>query len=367
MKAVALVSDAFGGRGGIALYNRNVLNALCRYDGGSQVTALPRLVSSPPGPMPAELDYRLEAQGSKLAYCLAAAKLAVRRRDLDLIVASHIHLLPIAEPLRRLTGAPIVLFVYGVDAWTRRDWLTARLVERIDVLVSIRQHTIERLREWADLSHVRCHVLENAIHLEQYAGRTRRPDLVERYRLEGKRVLMTLARVDEVRFGFDEILEVLPDLVEEMPDLVYLAVGGGSQLDRLRRKAKQLGVADHVVFTGAVREEDKADYYYLADAFAMPGSHPTQYDRYPLRFVFLEAMACGLPVVASRPEELADDADSPLPNIYVDPDDREDLKRGLRAGLARGAGDVPQQARYYDYPNFEKRLHTIVDQALRKS
>ena len=362
MKALALVSDAFGGHGGIALYNRNVLTALCHYGGGSSVVALPRLVPYEVGPLPPGLDFDLLARRGKIAFCGSAARALLRHRRFDLVVASHVNLLPVAEIARRVGRARLMLFVYGIDAWSRRHQLTETLLRHVDVIVSIRQHTIDRLRTWAPLDGIATHVLENAIDLTRYGAGDKDAALVERYGLRDRRVLMTLGRIEDPNFGFDEVIEALPLVVREVPNVVYLAVGSGHEIPRLRQKAQRLDVADRVVFTGPVTESEKVSYYRLADAFAMPGSHPTDFDRYPLRFVFLEAMACGLPVVASRPEELVDERNSPIPNIYVDPRDPGDLSRGLVHALRTGPGAVPDALRRYDYPSFERRLHDILDQ-----
>jgi glycosyltransferase involved in cell wall biosynthesis len=364
MKVLALVSDAFGGHGGIALYNRNVLSALCEHPQRPEVVAIPRLVPHALEPLPENLEFRVAARGSKVRFVLEAARAFAAHRRFDVVVASHVNLLPVAEAVRSACGARLVLFVYGIDAWSERDRLTRVLVERVDACVSIRDYTLERMAEWARLDGVRRYVLPNAIHLERYGRGERRADLVARYGLAGKRVLLTLGRLDDPNFGFDEIIEVMPDLVREDPSLVYLVVGGGPHERRLADKARSLGVAEHVVFSGKIDDADKADHYRLADAFAMPGSHPTGFDRYPLRFVFLEAMACGLPVVASRPEELRSDADSPLPNLYVDPTDKADLKAGLMKALSRGPGPVVPELDRYSYPSFRQRLHAIFDEVV---
>ena len=111
------------------------------------------------------------------------------------------------------------------------------------------------------------------------------PTLVARYGLDGKRVLLTLGRVvaAERYKGFDEVLEVLPDLAAR------------HRLRHRRRrqrssracssKAARLGVADRVVFTGFFPSDEKADLYSLADVYVMPSRGEG------FGFVFLEAMA----------------------------------------------------------------------------
>ncbi|NBT91041.1 MAG: glycosyltransferase, partial [Verrucomicrobia bacterium] len=120
-------------------------------------------------------------------------------------------------------------------------------------------------------------------------------DLRKRLGLEGKKVIYTLARLDpgERYKGIDEVMSVLPELVREIPDLIYLIGGKGTDRMRLEEKARSLGVADRVIFAGFVPEEEKADYYRLADLFMMPGWGEG------FGIVYLESAACGVPVLGS--------------------------------------------------------------------
>ena len=81
---------------------------------------------------------------------------------------------------------------------------------------------------------------------------------------------------------------------QEIPNIAYLIVGDGDDRQRLEAKARSRGIDDRVVFAGFIPEAEKADHYRLADAFVMPGRGEG------FGFVFLEALACGIPVVGSR-------------------------------------------------------------------
>jgi glycosyltransferase involved in cell wall biosynthesis len=271
MRVLALVTDAFGGHGGIALYQRNVLQALCEHPSRPHVVAIPRLVPRQPERMPTNLDFRVAAKAGKVRFVAETARAVAVGKRIDLVVAGHVNLLPLAVTACALTGAPLLLFVYGIDAWQPRARWTRHLIARADACVAIREHTLERMRTWSELP-ARSYVLHNGIHLERYGRGGKRRDLVERYGLDDKRVLLTLSRVDDPYFGIDEVLEVLEEVVREVPDLVYLVAGDGKDLQRVRDKARALGVEEHVVFAGYVDDADKADHYRLADAFAMPGS-----------------------------------------------------------------------------------------------
>ncbi len=99
------------------------------------------------------------------------------------------------------------------------------------------------------------------------------------------------------RKGFHRVIPLIASLAQQMPDLRYLIVGGGTtQADmrgRLEALAREHRVADRVIFCGAQSPADLRWYYGAADVFALATSHEGWAN------VFLEAMACGLPVITT--------------------------------------------------------------------
>src|SRR5688572_11171302 len=90
-----LVTDAFGGYGGIALYNRDLLAAICSYGAPLEVVAVPRLMSGAVQ-LPDRLTYDTRGLGGKLKYAAAVLNVIRENRKFDLIVCAHINLLPLA-------------------------------------------------------------------------------------------------------------------------------------------------------------------------------------------------------------------------------------------------------------------------------
>jgi len=359
-----IATDGFGGHGGIALYTCNILRGLCTYGPRPDVVAVPRVMPFAPESIPENLDWDVSGLGGKGRYARAVVRAALRGGPFDLVLCTHVHLLPLAYPIARLQRAPIVLFVYGIEVkQPTGKSLANRWVSRVDAVVSIRRNTTRALRSWAMLDGAADYLLENAIDLSRYGIAAKAPDLVERFGLGGKRVVMTLSRLGEQYIGVDEVLAALGRLVREVPDVVYLVGGDGPDLPRLREKAKSLGVDGRVVFTGFVPDERKADYYRLGDAYAMPGSGP-DFDRYPLRFAFLEAMACGVPVVGARCEDDEERAlDGALLARQVDPRDADATARALAEALAIPKA-IPPGLERFGYPPFEARWHHILDEIL---
>lgn len=99
------------------------------------------------------------------------------------------------------------------------------------------------------------------------------------------------------RKGFHRVIDCLPKLLKEFPDLRYLVVGGpspeGDMGAELRAQVARLGLEQHVVFTGPLKSEDLKTPLSAADLFVLSTRNEGWAN------VFLEAMACGLPVITT--------------------------------------------------------------------
>jgi phosphatidyl-myo-inositol dimannoside synthase len=356
VRFLAIVPEAFGGFGGIAVYNRDFLTALAELPQCEKVTVLPRLIRHAPPTLPPRVELIEKGANSRGRYIRELARVLIKREQYDVVLCGHINLLPFAVIASRLLGARHVLLIYGIDAWipTGRR-LSDLLVARTDLVISISRFTKQRFLSWSTVHDNQVHLLPNAIHLEQYGTGEKPHYLEQRYGLKGKKVLMTLARLqqNEQQKGLDEMLEILPELLVEDKNLSYLIAGDGDDKQRLERKAVSLGVDKHVVFAGRVSEAEKADHYRVADVFVMPGRQEG------FGFVFLEAMASGIPVVASSLDGSREAVLDGKLGELADPDDRQALMAAIRRSLRRPR-QIPDGLTFFSYEKFRERLHDII-------
>lgn len=369
-KALVLVTDAFGGFGGIAKFNRDFLSALAAHSSLAEVIAVPRIMPVPSEPLPSKLAYRYDALGSKRQFMrvLGSAARSLRScRPKPIIICGHVRLLPAAFAAQRICGGRIHLVIHGIDAWRRsRNPLLNRCARRIDGFISVSQVTTRRFTQWSGLRADQGRLLPNCVDLDQFRPGPKSHALIDRYQLYGRRVLLTLGRLAsaERSKGFDEVLQVLPELALEMPEVFYLIVGDGPDRPRLEAKAAQLGVAGRVHFTGRITEAEKADHYRLADLFVMPSSGEG------FGIVFLEALACGVPVIGS----IADGSEETLLHgrlgQLVNPRDPVEIRSAIVHALRH-----PQKPNrsgdpgvgYFSADNFRRRAREIIDDLLLES
>ena len=133
------------------------------------------------------------------------------------------------------------------------------------------------------------------------------------------------------RKGHDMVIRALPLLCKSTSDFTYLIVGDGPYRDNLEALAADLGVHEQVVFAGHLTDEILPDVYALCDVFVMPSRDNSMLcDIEGFGLVFLEANACGKPVIGGRSGGIPDAVVDGVTGILVRPDDPEDIADALK-------------------------------------
>ncbi|HLH51279.1 MAG TPA: glycosyltransferase family 4 protein [Roseiarcus sp.] len=140
-------------------------------------------------------------------------------------------------------------------------------------------------------------------------------------------VLATIARL-EPRKGIDATLRALPAILAAFPRAVYLIGGAGADLNRLRRLAASLGVAEAVHFLGRIDEAQKAALLARADLFAMPTRREgASVEGYGIAYI--EAAWRGAPALAGRAGGAADAVIDGETGLLCDGADDRDVTSAL--------------------------------------
>jgi phosphatidylinositol alpha-1,6-mannosyltransferase len=143
VRVLHIGTDSFGGYGGIALYNRELIAAIAAHASVDEVVVVPRIIGSEREPLPEKVTFVSAAARGRLAFLRA---LRAAGSDFDLVICAHVNLLPVA---RLVTKRPL-LMLYGIEAWkTFRDPISKRLLHGIRGIVSISDITRERFIGWS--------------------------------------------------------------------------------------------------------------------------------------------------------------------------------------------------------------------------
>jgi phosphatidylinositol alpha-1,6-mannosyltransferase len=321
-------------KGGISRYNRYQITALRELLGEEAVR-----VYSVRGPAegdfetPFGVDWsaggRDPERGASVAQKLAlVARLAadtLRRRP-RLVISAHVNLAALAVALARSVRARSVLDVYGLEVWSglRRD--ASWGLRAADLVIADCHFTASFLRE-ARLREARApvEVLWDCVDTERFRPALPRPEVLRRYGIPdpGQHVnVLTLGRMvrDAAHKGYDRLLAAFSRAAPSVPSLRLVYAGKGELADELRRRAASSGVADRVVFTGAVHEDDLPDVYRSCHVFSLVS------DRGHLRgegipLAPLEAAACARPILVGDQDGSREAAVDGLTGYVLDPFD----------------------------------------------
>jgi phosphatidylinositol alpha-1,6-mannosyltransferase len=241
---------------------------------------------------------------------------------------------------RRL-GLRTVIYVHGeevsiTDSYDSAGTRRRAALSRADAVSRFARDAVVKLMG-SDTGKVA--LIPNGVDLARFSPRPRRGDLVARYGLAGRRVLLTVGRLSE-RKGMDRVIEAMPLLRAALPDLVYLMVGEGPFRPVLEAIAASAGVADAVIFVGAVPPDELVDHYALADAFIMANRTLENGDTEGFGLVFLEANACAVPVIAGCAGGSVDAVMDGVNGLVVDGDRCEPIV----AAVLRVLGDPALRA-----------------------
>jgi phosphatidylinositol alpha-1,6-mannosyltransferase len=325
MRVLALVTEAFGGRGGIAQYNRDLLQALAVAPGVSALRVLPREAQAP-APTPAGI-HQLSARSTRSSYAAAATVLAAMWAP-DLIVCGHLYMAPLAVALAQRGAVPVWLQLHGIDAWQHSSVPRRWAAERCALVSCVSRHTRRQLLHWCNLPPHRVRVLPDTVD-PRFCPGTRDEALASRLGLAARRVVLTVGRLaaSERYKGHDRVLRCLPGLLARYPDLIYAIAGDGDDRGRLESLARELGVAARVRFLGYVPDADLPALYRLADVFAMPSTGEG------FGIVYLQALASGTPVVAGSGDASADPLRDGELGRLVDPSSELELAQAIAQSL----------------------------------
>jgi D-inositol-3-phosphate glycosyltransferase len=310
-----------GGRdtGGMSVYIRELAGELSRQ--GHTVDVYTR-VHDPRDPMVVDLDERARLIHLAVGEPAHIDKLAIYpllpdftcglekyRKDHGYeydIVFSHYWLSGwVGDYLRRWWSVPHVTMFHTLGALKNAsgygfDDTELRIVTEQEIIQQCQRVIVATEREKRDIAEHYGAAPENigvvpcGVNMDLFRPMNK-ADARARLGLGDEKVLLFVGRIDPVK-GVDRLVRALP-LVSSVDKLRLAVIGGDEastgEVEKLKRLAADLGLADEVSFRGAVDQTDLPAYYSAADACVIP----SYYESFGL--VGLESLACGTPLVAA--------------------------------------------------------------------
>ncbi|WP_316429482.1 glycosyltransferase family 4 protein [Leptolyngbya sp. NK1-12] len=217
------------------------------------------------------------------------------------VFCGHVNLAPMVWLLCKPLGIPYTVLTYGKEVWQPVPSPYRRALQQADCLWTISRYSRDQACTANQLDPQKVQFLPCAIDGDAFTPGAKSPELISKYGLADHKVLMTVARLwsGDIYKGVDVTIRALPQILQAIPNVKYLVIGRGDDQPRLAKLAAELGVAERVVFAGFVPTADLVEHYRLADAYVMPSQEG-------FGIVYLEAMACGVPVLSGDADGSAD-------------------------------------------------------------
>ncbi|MCJ8279496.1 MAG: glycosyltransferase [Rivularia sp. ALOHA_DT_140] len=231
---------------------------------------------------------------------LALLKRLIHERP-DRVFCGHAYLAPLVGTLCQPLGIPYTVITHGKEVWQPLPKLTQTSLQKASQIWTVSRYTREISSNANSLNTNKIKILPCAVNGDRFTPGEKPADLLEHYGLVNAKVMMSVTRLwsGDIYKGVDVTIRGLSQIAEVFPEVKYLVIGRGDDKPRLMQLAKDLGVEDKVVFAGFVATEELVRHYRLADAYIMPSQEG-------FGIVYLEAMACGVPVLSGDADGSAD-------------------------------------------------------------
>ena len=285
----------------------------------------------------------------------------------DLTISTHLNFTIAADYLKRLTGIPYWAVAHGIEAWNIQRPSLQKALHNADQILCVSNYTRNRLIREQNLNPEKLSLLPNTFDHHRFKISNKPSYLLERYNLQPEQpVIFTVNRLvsQESYRGYDKIIEILPKIREVIPNVHYIIAGKGDDRPRLEKSIAQRQLQNCVTLAGFVPDSELCDHYNLCDVFAMP----SKFEGFGI--VFLEALACGKPILAGNQDGAVDALNQGELGALVDPDNTQQIAQTL-VKILKNTYPLPlmyqpealrkRVIEIYGFDNFQDRLNQSIN------
>jgi phosphatidyl-myo-inositol dimannoside synthase len=305
MKILFLTPGCFD-KGGISRYSRYQISALRELFGAKNVRVLSLL-----GPGEDSFEEKFEVhwfagdnrQSHKARFVAKTLGQVITWRP-DIVHVAHVNFSGFAHVASKICGARSVLNVYGLEVWSHLSADARYGLKYINKVISDCHYTARYIEDASLRRKNSTTVIWDCVDLERFNPAPPDQSIIKKYNLPDPAqhfVIMSLGRLSKsaMHKGFDRLIKVFGGLVKKFPDARLVIAGKGDYRAGYEQMVQELGIADKVVFTGMVEENDLPGIYRCAHFFSLVSDRGKgRGEGIPL--TPLEAMACGVPVIVGN-------------------------------------------------------------------
>ena len=231
----------------------------------------------------------------------------------------------LAFPLRYLFGYKLVIYVHGEEVTTQDggglfDAWRPRFLRHAHAVVAVSSFTRDAMVRLMRTDPARIALIPNGVDTGRFKPQAPKPDAAAKLGVTGRRVILSVGRL-VARKGADHLIAAMPAILKAAPDAHLLIAGEGPLRATLEKLIRETNLSSRITLLGEVGDGDLAGLYALADIFALPNRQMPDGDTEGFGLVFLEANACGKPVVSGRAGGVVDAVTDGVNGLAVDGND----------------------------------------------
>jgi phosphatidylinositol alpha-1,6-mannosyltransferase len=246
----------------------------------------------------------------------------------DVIILSHINLALVGLLIKLISPkTKIWLIAHGIEVWRPVSFHKRMLLKKCSKVICVSNFTKAQMYKWHKTDPEKCVVLNNALDPFMKLPETfEKPAyLLKRHGLTSANpVVFTLTRLasTELYKGHDSVLKAIAKLKLKFPGIKYILAGKYDEWEgaRVKHLIADHGITEQVILTGFIKEEELPDYFLTADVFVLPSK------KEGFGIVFIEALACGLPVICGNADGSIDAIRNGDLGTTINPDNNNELE-----------------------------------------
>jgi len=321
MKNILYIIPGFLEVGGISRYNRSLLDALLEDGYNVRVISRNDVVSAYRG---AHITFLGRIKNLFLRKIFFSVKVFYESVILqpDLIICGHVNFSNLCYAISKFFNKRYIILFYGVEAWNTFSESRKAALKEASSVICISEFTKSKMIAQVPELTNKVFVLPPTVDSQFFEIRPKPAHLLKRYGIRQEdKVILTVARLEkkEGYKGYYQILGIMPFILSGFPQAKYIIVGGGNDLDNIKMNTSGAGLGNSVIFSGHIRDDELPDYYNLCDVFIMPSRGEG------FGIVFLEALACGKPVIAGNKDASKEALLNGEVGILLDPADSSSI------------------------------------------
>ncbi|GAG50694.1 unnamed protein product, partial [marine sediment metagenome] len=169
-------------------------------------------------------------------------------------------------------------------------------------------------------------VVHNGVDINRFKPDMDAGEIILRHNLIGKRILLTVSRLNDEYKGHDTVIKLMPQLLKKVPNIVYLIVGFGRDRGSLELLVKKKNLENNVIFAGYVDKASLPLYYNACDIFIMLTKEELDRGLFEgFGLVYLEANSCCKPVIGARTGGIPDAIVDGRTGYLIDPNNPREI------------------------------------------